>query len=543
MRRSEIKVLEELNKGTKTLAELESAIGKSKSWLSEIIKGLEERGFLKKEKGVRKIGLGNNYETRVLLSLMDDFSLEKLFCGKKEDILRSLPKSIVELEKHFSKSMIYQSIKDFEEAGVVIEREGKFFVVSSKLKNFLKATSFTSEEIGKGEREEGVETAFSRFAEYGVQYYPRYRYFYKGEDELSISHILAHALALAEDQKQFSICCIFYLKNRNKIDDKAVRELALRYGCLERWLDVKAYLSRREGEIKNKDLFLPWEEVVEKARVYGINLDLAEDKKERKHSSQDLEVQLELLGRGIKREVEVYLLGGANLIFRSLKDSTKDIDVVVKERSDFEVIEERLKNMGYEKRVEMIGDIKSFVLEKEGAPRFDIFVSQVCRGLILSAAIIERSERIGKGYGKLKVYLLSPTDVSLLKCVTEREGDIEDVGVMVKKGEVDWKALMKEIEEQERATGTYFSFSVLDTVEILEERSGIKIPVMKKLCSYCLEKALLISLSEPKTIKELKKEVEFPEHLIYNKLKKLEKEGKIKVDRGGKLNRYFGTFS
>jgi hypothetical protein len=509
---------------------------RSKSWLSEIIKGLEERGLLKKEKRGRKIGLSNNYETRVLLSLMDDFSLEKLFCGKKEDILRSLPKSIAELEKHFSKSMIYQSIKDFEEAGVVIEREGKFSVVSTKLNDFLKATSFAREEIGKGEREGGVETAFSRFAEYGVQYYPKYRYFYKGEDELSISHILAHALALAEDKKQFSICCIFYLKNRTKIDDKVVRELALRYGCLERWFDVKAYLSRREEEIKNKDLFLPWVEVVEKARVYGINL--AEDKKERKHSSQALEEQLELLGRGIEKEVEVYLLGGANLIFRSLKDSTKDIDVVVKERSDFEVIEERLKNMGYEKRVEMVGDIKSFVLEKEGAPRFDIFVSQVCRGLILSATMIERSERIGKGYGKLKVYLLSPTDISLLKCVTEREGDMEDVGVMVKKGEMDWKALMKEIEEQERATGTFFSFSVLDTVEILEERSGIKIPVMKKLCSYCLEKALLISLVEPKTIKELKKEVEFPEHLIYNKLKKLEKEGKIKVDRAGKLNRY-----
>ena len=56
MKRSEIKVLVELSKGTKTLAELESAIGKSKSWLSEIIKGLEERGFLRKEKGGEKSG-------------------------------------------------------------------------------------------------------------------------------------------------------------------------------------------------------------------------------------------------------------------------------------------------------------------------------------------------------------------------------------------------------------------------------------------------------------------------------------------------------
>ena len=59
--------------------------------------------------------MSNNYETMVLLSLLNEFSLQSLFCGKKEFILRSLPKSVAGLEKQFSKSMIYQSIKDFEE--------------------------------------------------------------------------------------------------------------------------------------------------------------------------------------------------------------------------------------------------------------------------------------------------------------------------------------------------------------------------------------------------------------------------------------------
>lgn len=72
---------------------------------------------------------------------------------------------------------------------------------------------------------------------------------------------------------------------------------------------------------------------------------------------------------------------------------------------------------------------------------------------------------------------------------------------------------------------------------------NIKIGVKKKLISYYLERALLLVLEKkkgkPKTIKEIKEEVEFPEHLIYNKLKKLEKEGRIKVDRSGKLNRYY----
>jgi len=58
------------------------------------------------------------------------------------------------------------------------------------------------------------------------------------------------------------------------------------------------------------------------------------------------------------------------------------------------------------------------------------------------------------------------------------------------------------------------------------------------LSSYCLERSLLLSLEEEKTINELKKEVDFPSHQIYNKLRKLEKEGKIEVDRKGKLNKY-----
>ena len=64
MRRIEIKVLEELkNRGVETLAELAELTGKSKGWLSEVIRGLERRDFVKREG--RKIRLSSNYETRV----------------------------------------------------------------------------------------------------------------------------------------------------------------------------------------------------------------------------------------------------------------------------------------------------------------------------------------------------------------------------------------------------------------------------------------------------------------------------------------------
>ncbi|MBS3782717.1 MAG: hypothetical protein KGY66_02005 [Candidatus Thermoplasmatota archaeon] len=91
---------------------------------------------------------------------------------------------------------------------------------------------------------------------------------------------------------------------------------------------------------------------------------------------------------------------------------------------------------------------------------------------------------------------------------------------------------------QESTAERIFSFSVLTILDILKERYDLDSPIRNKLSSYYLERALMLSLEEEKTIKDLKKEVEFPSHQIYNKLRKLEDEGKIEVDREYKLNKY-----
>ncbi|MFO7966963.1 MAG: hypothetical protein R6U44_05130 [Archaeoglobaceae archaeon] len=78
----------------------------------------------------------------------------------------------------------------------------------------------------------------------------------------------------------------------------------------------------------------------------------------------------------------------------------------------------------------------------------------------------------------------------------------------------------------------------MDTLDLLAERYNIQTPIHNQLISYCLERALILSLDEPKTVKELRKELKFPQHQIYNKLRKLEREDKIKVGRSGRLNQY-----
>ncbi len=108
----------------------------------------------------------------------------------------------------------------------------------------------------------------------------------------------------------------------------------------------------------------------------------------------------------------------------------------------------------------------------------------------------------------------------------------------MRKGEVEWDELFQEIKKQESAGEINYSSSVLATLDILKDRYGLESPIMNKLSSYCLEKSLLFSLKEEKTIKELKEMIDFPSYQIYNKLRKLEKEGVIEVNRDGKLNKY-----
>lgn len=122
--------------------------------------------------------------------------------------------------------------------------------------------------------------------------------------------------------------------------------------------------------------------------------------------------------------------------------------------------------------------------------------------------------------------------------ITEREGDLEDVALIARQADLDWEGIFEEIKTQENRTGRLFSFAVLDTLDVLEERYDIVAPITDRFVSYCLENALLVSLEEPKTIRDLRTELDFPDYRIYNKLRQLEDDEEITVDRSGRLNTY-----
>jgi predicted transcriptional regulator len=545
MREAAMRILDRLRDQSYTIGELADAIDISQSWTSEVVGDLEDEQLVERDGRVR---LANTYEATLFGELLDRYALEKVLTGSKEELLGALlagPRTISELQQQgFAKSTLYQQLSEIQETGAIARTEDGYAISDDTLRSFLEArtrtTPFETEYRADGERLvttskddiEGTPTGFSAFTRYGVDYHPAKTYRYQGDQSPSREDILIHAVAVAETKKQMAMAAVFYLRHRATLDSNDLWRLADKWDCVERWADLFAYIDQRE--VHQNDLFLPWEEFLGLANEYGVY-------PRGQHPEDSLQQGLEELGDHLEATVDVYLLGGGNLILRGLKDSTKDVDLVVEDGQTFFTIAESLQELGYEER----GDLEaaydelnpSIVLEKEGFPRWDIFVETVAGQLQLTESMIERCDQSFE-YSNLHVHLLSLTDIFVFKSITEREGDLEDVALIAQQTDLDWEAILAEIKTQEDLTSRFFSFAVLDTIDVLRKRHDIVAPITDRLVSYCLENALLVSLEEPKTIEDLREELDFPDHRIYNKLRQLEKDGRITVDRSGRLNAY-----
>lgn len=545
MRAAELDIVDRLRERSYSVGGLSDAIGKSESWTSELLTDLEEQNLVERDGDVH---LADTYEVALLAELIDEYAVEKLLADTKEELLTALldgPQTVGDLQQRgFAKSTVYEHLQEIEETGAATKTDDGYELNDDTLRAFLQArtrgTPFETTYRSNGEvlvetsKEDvdGTPTAFSAFTRYGVDYHPAKTYVYRGDRAPELEDVLIHAIRVADDRKQTAMAAVFFLTHRASLESSELWRLANEWDCVEKWADVFAYIDQRD--VQQPDLFLPWEEFLELANDYGVY-------PRGQHPEDSLQRGLEELGERLDDRLDVYLLGGGNLILRGLKDSTKDVDLVVEDRQTFRTLVEALREAGYEERGALERAYEqldpSIVLEKAAFPRWDVFVETVAGQLQLTDAMIERCDRRLE-FGSLTVHLLSLTDIFLFKSITEREGDLEDVALIARQADLDWQSIFDEIETQEALTDQLFSFSVLDTLDLLEDRYDIVVPISDDLVSYCLENALRLSLREPKTIEDLRAELDFPDHQIYNRLRKLEDEDKIVVDRSGKLNTY-----
>ena len=550
-----IRVLKQLEGGPSPVRELAQRVGLSYPRTAAIVKELIRKGYC--EKFERRVGLASNAKTVLLRKLADRYDLATLLGGSSEELLVALPKAadVVELQRRtgLAQSTVYQALGKLIATGAVQRRDDiRILADDSDLRAFsellarereaagiephavlIHRDDFKLKKVPAGKQARGSRTAFSLFGDFGVDYASPHDYYVEPGHTVSVEEVLVHALRSAEGKTERTMCAVFYLKNISEIDPAKVRLLAKRFGVLPLWADLQSYVKGLP--VREADEFLPWDELSEKSALYGVKVSLPPEAEKSVSVLRDL-------GRRLDRTVHAYLFGGANLLLQGLKKATKDFDIVLETRGDFSRLEDALAGMGFEPLAEerfTPGDKKlnpSGIYVSKDLPRFDLFTGVICNALSLTGEMKTRAKAMA--FGKLVLHLLSLEDVFLLKSITEREGDLEDMAAIARRGgSLDWDRILKTYLQEEKAMKKHLCFTMLDNMEALQEREGITIPIHGALLRHCTDIGILQALSRSAaSVKEIRKMIDFPEYTIRNRIKELVEEGKIsRRKRAGRL--------
>jgi len=194
-------------------------------------------------------------------------------------------------------------------------------------------------------------------------------------------------------------------------------------------------------------------------------------------NKQELESLLENVGAKIETPIKIYMIGGCALSFKGLKETTKDIDIIVTSQADFNIFDKSMKENGFQSMSERESDfyLTALAVYKKEESRIDVFLKQVGKMLFLTKSMTSRAEKYRK-YEKLDVYLISNEDIFLFKTMTSREGDIYDCD-RIMRGKVDYTVIYNEIVEQSKEEGKRWFFWAYENLCKLEEHNGISVPI------------------------------------------------------------------
>lgn len=174
---------------------------------------------------------------------------------------------------------------------------------------------------------------------------------------------------------------------------------------------------------------------------------------------KDQEELFRLIADYLSADIDCLCIGGTAMMFLGYKTTTKDIDLVFKIEKDRSLFIEAIEKLGYVKKsVNLVypKNIKKIkrkpLIFSRGEERFDLFVKDVF-GFTLnfsSENFVQKQDFIGKK--ELIIKVLPKEYLILLKVVTAREKDYEDIESIVNvEKDLNWDFIIDEaISQRER---------------------------------------------------------------------------------------------
>jgi predicted nucleotidyltransferase len=200
---------------------------------------------------------------------------------------------------------------------------------------------------------------------------------------------------------------------------------------------------------------------------------------------EDQEALFKLIAEYIEQDIECVAIGGTAMMFAGYKTVTKDIDIVFNKEKDRKIFVKAIEELGYtersikgvydKKRTEHKGKPKMF---SRGEERFDLFVEDVF-GVKINHDITERNDFIGKK--TLIIKILPKEDLILLKAVTNREKDMEDIeSIFEKEKNIDWNRIVDYAISQKN-NNPWILYDLEEKMQILKKKTFIKKEFFEKI--------------------------------------------------------------
>lgn len=156
------------------------------------------------------------------------------------------------------------------------------------------------------------------------------------------------------------------------------------------------------------------------------------------------------IGNELSKPIIVYAIGGTAMMFLGFKEATKDIDLVFETQEERKSFEEVAKSLGYkEMSPVVVYGVKhnSPHMINLGDSRLDLFWLDVI-DFTFSETMKKRAIETHQFGKNLLLKIADKHDIVLMKCVTNRAKDEDDIVNIVKQSHIDWNILVEETKVQ-----------------------------------------------------------------------------------------------
>ena len=197
-----------------------------------------------------------------------------------------------------------------------------------------------------------------------------------------------------------------------------------------------------------------------------------------------------LISKKIKKDIECCAFGGAAMMFYGYKDETKDVDIIFENEEERREFINAIEEIGYTEWApfdiyvpEKLKNKYKPLVFKLGDGRFDLFVKKIFRTAI-SPKMKEDVFAVHdfKNEHNLRVRVFRKEHIVLLKAVTERKNDFDDIRTIVEKEKnFDWQYFIDEVLWQTEHGDPWVLFDAEKTLRELKKYTFMEEKYLKRL--------------------------------------------------------------